>query len=79
MTLFLLMTVGLARWPLTRRKSWKRILPVLSVFAYNLVTMLMLFGWQDGARFFHYSLWVCPVLLVMLVRDGIPEEKLHAV
>ena len=78
-TLFLLMTVGLARLPLIRKKSWKRIMPILSVFAYNLVTMLMLFGWQDGARFFHYSLWLCPVLLVMLVHDGIPEEKLNAV
>ena len=72
-TLMLLMTVGLARLPLNRKRSWRRIVPVLSVFCYNLVTMLMLFSWWDGARFFHYSLWVAPVLLLMLVH-GDEEE-----
>jgi len=42
---------------------------VLSVFVYNLVTMLVLFSWWDGARFFHYSIWVAPVLLVLLVHE----------
>jgi ABC-type antimicrobial peptide transport system permease subunit len=78
-TLLILITVMLAKYSLIRKESWPRILPVMSLMCYNLVTMLMLFGWQDGARFFHYSLWVCPVLLVMLVHDGIPEEKLNAV
>ncbi|MBQ9253130.1 MAG: hypothetical protein IJ188_10910 [Clostridia bacterium] len=67
-TLLLLVTAALGRWKLQRKESWLRIIPVLSVFAYNLVTMLMLFSWWDGARFFHYSLWVAPVLLVMLLR-----------
>ena len=67
-TLLLLLTAMLAKWPLNRKESWKRILPALSVFAYNLGTMLVLFAWWDGARFFHYSIWVAPVLLVMLLR-----------
>ena len=71
-TLFVLLTVMLARIPLNRKESWKRIVPVLSIFCYNLITMLVLFSWWDGARFFHYSLWVAPVLLVMLVRREIP-------
>ena len=77
-TLLLLLTFGLARWPLRRKESWKRIVPALSVFAYNLVTMGVLFAWWDGARFFHYSLWVAPALLVILLRDSDParfEEK----
>ncbi len=69
-TLFLLMTAALAGWPLRGKESWKRFLPALSVFAYNLVTMLVLFSWWDGARFFHYSIWVLPVLLVILLRRG---------
>ena len=66
-TLLLLLTAMLAKWPLNRKESWKRIIPALSVFAYNLGTMLMLFSWWDGARFFHYSIWVAPVLLTMLI------------
>ncbi|MBR2823841.1 MAG: hypothetical protein IKE24_09160 [Clostridia bacterium] len=75
-TLLILLTVILGRWPLNRKESWLRILPVLSVFCYNLVTMLVLFSWWDGARFFHYSLWVLPVLLVMLTRNG-PSEAVE--
>ena len=73
--LFLLATVALARWPLNRKASWKRIVPVLSIFAYNGGTMLMLSSWWDGARFFHYSLWVLPVLLVILLRREREEEN----
>lgn len=72
--LFLLLTFGLARCPLNRKWSWKRILPVLSIFAYNLGTTLMLSSWWDGARFFHYSLWVLPVLLIILVRGSAEGE-----
>ena len=78
-TLLALLTVLLARWPLNRLGSWRRIVPVLSVFAYNLVTMLVLFSWWDGARFFHYSLWAAPVLLVMLVRPEGEEKTGEAV
>ena len=67
--LFLLMTVGLARCPLNRKNGWQRIVPVLSIFAYNMGTMFMLSSWWDGARFFHYSLWVLPVLLVILIHE----------
>ena len=67
-TLLILLTVMLAKHSLFRKESWKRIIPVLSVFCYNLVTMLVLFSWWDGARFFHYSIWVAPVLLVILTR-----------
>lgn len=67
-TLFLLLTAALAAWPLRGKESWRRFLPALSVFAYNLGTMLMLFSWWDGARFFHYSIWVLPVLLAVLLR-----------
>ena len=74
-TLMLLMTFGLARLELNRKESWRRIVPVLSVFCYNLVTMLMLFSWWDGARFFHYSLWVAPVLLLMLIRGRGEENR----
>ena len=74
-TLMLLMTFGLARLELNRKESWRRIVPVLSVFSYNLVTMLMLFSWWDGARFFHYSLWVVPVLLLMLIRGRGEENR----
>ena len=76
-TLFLLMTFAMARWPLNRKGSWKRLMPVLSIFVYNLGTMLMLFAWWDGARFFHYSLWVAPVLLVMLIQEDGTEEMLE--
>lgn len=65
-TLLLLLTVLLARHSLIRRESWKRIIPVASVLCYNLVTMFVLYSWWDGARFFHYSLWVAPALLVIL-------------
>ncbi len=74
-TLFLLLTFGLARLPLNRKKSWQRIVPALSVFVYNLVTMLVLFSWWDGARFFHYSIWVAPVLLVMLIRPDPKDQE----
>ena len=73
--LFLLLTAALARWPLNRKYSWKRIVPVLSIFAYNLGTTLMLSSWWDGARFFHYSLWVFPVLLVILLHGSVQEEE----
>ncbi len=73
--LFLLITVGLARWPLNRKNSWKRIVPVLSIFAYNLGTMLMLSSWWDGARFYHYSIWVLPVLLVILLHGSTMQEE----
>ena len=69
-TLLLLITVMLAKYPLKKKESWRRILPVLSVFSYNLVTMFMLFSWWDGARFFHYSLWVMPVLMVILTYQN---------
>jgi hypothetical protein len=68
-SLLMLITLMMARWPLNRKESWIRILPALSIFAYNFGTMFMLTSWQDGARFFHYSLWVMPVLAVMLARD----------
>ena len=74
-TLLILLTVILGRYPLNRKESWRRILPALSVFCYNLVTMLVLFSWWDGARFFHISLWVLPVLLVMLTREGGEGEE----
>ncbi len=70
-TLLVLLTVMLAKYSLTRKENWRRLMPVLSVFCYNLVTTLLLFSWWDGARFFHYSLWVAPVLLVILLH---PEE-----
>ena len=73
-SLLMLITLMMARWPLNRKESWIRILPVLSIFAYNFGTMFMLTSWQDGARFFHYSLWVMPVLAVMLVRKDLPVE-----
>ena len=73
-TLLILLTVILARFPLNRKESWRRIIPTLSVFCYNLVTMLLLFSWWDGARFFHYSIWVLPVLLVMLTRERPDKE-----
>ena len=73
-TLLLLLTAALARWPVGRKDSWKRFAPVLSVFAYNLITMLVLFSWWDGARFFHYSIWVAPVLLVILFHRE-PEKS----
>ena len=72
-TLLVLMTVMLAKYPMTRKENWRRIIPVMSVFCYNLITMLLLFSWWDGARFFHYSLWVAPVLLVMLLHSE--EER----
>jgi len=65
-TLLILITVMLAKYSLIRKESWRRILPVMSLICYNLVTMLVLYSWSDGARFFHYSLWVTPVLLVIL-------------
>ena len=71
-TLLALLTVILAKYPLNRKTNWRRIMPVMSVFCYNLVTMLLLFSWWDGARFFHYSFWVVPVLLVMLLHS---EER----
>ena len=76
-TLLLLLTFGLARLRLDRKESWRRIVPVLAVFVYNLVTMLVLFSWWDGARFFHYSLWVAPVLLIMLIypMESIPKPE----
>ena len=72
-TILALLTVLLAKYPLNRKESWKRILPVMSVLCYNLVTMLVLYSWWDGARFFHYSLWVLPVLLTVLA--GGPAEN----
>ena len=39
--------------------------------------MLLLFSWWDGARFFHYSLWVAPVLLVMLMKPEQPEKNMQ--
>lgn len=73
--LFLLLTAGLARCHLLRKEGWQRIMPALSIFSYNLVTTLMLSSWWDGARFFHYSLWVLPVLLIILIRgSGAPAE-----
>ena len=77
MTLLLLITVMLAKYSLKRKENWRTIVPVLSIFCYNLVTMLMLFSWWDGARFFHYSLWVAPVLLVMLTcQDKVNYQNL---
>ena len=72
-TILLLLTVLLARHSLLRKESWLRIVPVLSLLCYNLVTMLVLYSWWDGARFFHYSIWVAPALLVLLT--GRREEK----
>ena len=74
-SLLILITLMMAKWPLNRKESWIRIVPVLSIFAYNFGTMFMLTSWQDGARFFHYSLWVAPVLAVMLVRKDSPAEE----
>ena len=67
-SLLILMTLMLAKCPLNRKKSWLRIVPVLSVFAYNFGTMFMLTSWQDGARFFHYTLWVLPALTIILIH-----------
>ncbi len=80
-TLLILLTALLAIHPLNRRESLKYIVPVMSVFCYNLVTMFVLYSWWDGGRFFHYSLWVLPVLLVMLTghapEGAIAEAAIH--
>ena len=74
-SLMILMTLMMAGWPLNRKESWLRIVPVLSVFAYNFATMFMLTSWQDGARFFHYTLWVLPPLAVILLHGGRKERE----
>lgn len=61
-----LIVLILARFPIGRFESWKRIFLVLPVFVYNFGTALLMSGASDSARFFYYTFPLAPLLFLLL-------------
>jgi len=55
---------------LTRMKDWKKLFYVLSPFAYNYGTTLLLTGSDDATRFFTYTTMLLPTILVFIYRNN---------
>jgi len=60
----------LAKYRLTRMKDWKKLFYVLSPFAYNYGTTLLLTGSDDATRFFTYTTMLLPTILVFIYRNN---------
>ena len=49
-------------------QDWKRIMLILPVFVYNYGTSLLLSGYNDCPRFFHYSVMILPIIMLFFYR-----------
>lgn len=61
----------LAKFQLNKRKAWKVLLILLPVFVYNFGTALLLTGANDSSRFFYYTFFLMPTLLVFLFKSKV--------
>lgn len=65
----------LSKWKLTKAGNWKKLLFVLPLFTYNYGTSLLLTGAEDAIRFFCYTFFIVPILLVFVFRKDTEGNK----
>lgn len=70
--LLLIVISVLSKCRINKLKDWKLILFAVPVLAYNYGTALLMTGFNDCPRFFTYTVFVLPVLLVFYYRK---EDK----
>lgn len=58
----------LSKGKLTKAKNWKKLLFVIPLFTYNYGTSLLLTGAEDAVRFFSYTFFIVPILLVFIFK-----------
>lgn len=56
----------LAKFDLREWRYWKKLIFILSLFAYNYGTALLLTGFEDTKRFFYYSFLILPMLMTFI-------------
>ena len=72
----LLITLALSRFRLAKTGDWKRIIFIIPVLAYNFGTTLLLTSYVDAIRFFSYTYYLMPMLILVMLagrpgpRDG---------
>lgn len=66
--IFVMLAVICAKTDFSNRKDWKRMMLCMPVFVYDAGTMLLLTG--PDARFFYVNFLVCPLIVLMVLRDG---------
>ena len=72
----LLITLALSRFRLAKTGEWKRIIFIIPVLAYNFGTTLLLTSYVDAIRFFSYTYYLMPMLILVMLagrpgpRDG---------
>ena len=64
----------LAKSRLNKWQDWKRILFILPAFVYNYGTSLLLTGDNDCPRFFHYSVLILPIVMILFYRKEEESE-----
>ena len=58
----------LSKCRLSSLKDWKKILFALPVLTYNFGTALLLTGFNDCPRFFSYTVFIVPLILIFFLR-----------
>ena len=68
----LLLFFAMAHCRLNRLSDWKRLALILPIFTYNFGTMLLLTG--PDFRFFYYTFFMAPVLILILCGETQPRS-----
>ncbi len=74
MTNLIMIAFIMAKSNLKKRSHWKRISLCIPIFTYNFGTMLLLTG--PDSRFFYVSYLVCPLIVLLMIRNSEPAGEL---
>ena len=69
----LLMIFALSKYKLAKLRDWKKILFLIPVFAYNYGTTVLLASYVDATRFFSYTYFIVPMIIVALLKPNIGD------
>ena len=71
--IYLLLIAVLSKYKLNSKDDWKRIIIIFPLCCYNFGTMFLLTGTLDTMRYFIYTFFIAPIMLLTLLM---PKEEM---